>query len=183
MDYDYDSEFKVIFVGESGIGAKTSLINSIIGQEFDEFRQSTQSPNYASTSIKNNLDHEIKMILWDTIGQEKYRAMTNLFLKDSHCVILGYDITNKNSFDEIKNYHYNNIKEKLGDAPLIYLVANKIDLWIKEEVSEGEAKAFAEEKKIKYFRVSSKTRQGVDLLINDIANSLTDKFIKKKGRS
>ena len=183
MDYDYDSEFKVIFIGEYGIGAKTSLINSIIGEKFKEASLPTSSVNIVSISKTNNLGHKIKMNLWDTVGQEQFRSVNNIYLKNSHCVILGYDITRKKTFAEITNYHYNNVKEKSGEVPLIYLVANKIDLWIKEEVSEGEAKAFAEEKKIKYFRVSSKTRQGVDLLINDIANSLTDKFIKKKGRS
>jgi len=116
--------------------------------------------------------------LWDTTGQEKYRAMNNLFIKCSRCVILGYDITDKLSFKEIENYHYNNVKNILGDEPLIYLVANKIDLIDKEEVSEEEAIEYAKEKGIKYYRVSAKTGEGVNELFEDIVNSLIIKFKK-----
>ena len=106
----------------------------------------------------------------------KYRSLQNLFFKGSHCVILGYDITNKNSFDEIKNYHYNNVKNILGDEPLIYLVANKIDLIEKEQVTEEEAINFAKKIGIKYFGVSAKTGEGIDELLEDITNSLIKKF-------
>ena len=102
--------------------------------------------------------------------------MEKIFLKDSHCIILGYDITDKKSFDEIKEYHYNKVKEILGDFPLIYLVANKIDLNKDKKVSESEASNFAKEKNIKFFQVSAYTGEGIDNLLKDILNSLTDKF-------
>ena len=119
------------------------------------------------------------MNLWDTAGQERYRSINGIFIKDSHCVILGFDITNKFSFKEIENYHYNKVKNILGDESLIYLVANKIDLIDEVEVSEKEAIDYAKEKGIKYFRVSAKTGEGVNELLEDIANSLIIKFKRK----
>ena len=169
-EYDY----KIVFLGESGTGAKTCLINQIIYNEFENY-SFTSPAVYYSTFIQVNLGI-IKLNLWDTAGQERFRSINGIFIKDSHCAILGYDITNKRSFKEIENYHYNKVKKILGDEPLIYLVANKIDLIGKEEVSEKEAIDYAKEKGIKYFRVSAKTGEGVNELLEDIANSLIVKF-------
>ena len=169
-EYDY----KIVFLGESGTGAKTCLINQIIYNEFENY-SFTSPAVYYSTFIQVNLGI-IKLNLWDTAGQERFRSINGIFIKDSHCAILGYDITNKRSFKEIENYHYNKVKKILGDEPLIYLVANKIDLIGEEEVSEKEAIDYAKEKGIKYFRVSAKTGEGVNELLEDIANSLIIKF-------
>ena len=125
---DEISIYKVVFVGESGTGAKTSLINRILFNSFDPEQVTTLSPQNVSKPIENNLGNKIKLDIWDSPGQEIFRSLVKIFLKDSHCIILGYDITDKRSFDEIREYHYNKIKEISGDFPLIYLVANKIDL-------------------------------------------------------
>ena len=116
--------------------------------------------------------------MWDTSGKEGFRTLLKYFINDSHCVILGYDITNKRSFNEIKNYHYNNVKNLLGDDLLIYLVANKIDLFEYEQVSEKEAIGYAKEKGIKYFRISCETGEGIKELLKDIVDSLIMKFKK-----
>jgi len=171
--------YKILFLGESGTGAKISLINQIIDNEFDERITSSNCTYYVSIFIKKDLGI-IKLDLWDTAWQEKYRAITIFFVKGSHCIILGYDITRKDSFNEIKNYHYNNIKNIIGDESLIYLVANKVDLFEKEEVSDEEAINYATEKGLKYFRVSAKTGEGIHELLEDITNSLIMKFQRKK---
>ncbi len=168
--------YKIVFLGESGTGAKTTLNNQIIYKIFEEnFFGLTASFYSAFIQVELGI---IKLSLWDTTGQEKFRAMNNLFIKHSRCVILGYDITDKRSFKEIENYHYNNVKNILGDEPLIYLVANKIDLIDKVEVSEEEAIEYAKEKGIKYYRVSAKKGEGIDELFEDIVNSLIMKFKK-----
>ena len=172
-EYDY----KIVFLGESGTGAKTCLINQIIYNQFENY-SSTSAATYFSTFIQVELGI-IKLDLWDTAGQERFRSINRIFIKDSHCAILGYDITNKSSFKEIENYHYNKVKNILGDEPLIYLVANKIDLIEDIKVSEKEAIDYAKKKGIKYFRVSAKTGEGVNELLEDISNSLIIKFKRK----
>ena len=72
-----------------------------------------------------------------TLGQEKYRPLGKIFFKDSHCIILGYDIINKYSFNAIKTYFYDNVKNILGENSLIYLVDNKIDLKVSCKAVEG----------------------------------------------
>jgi len=171
-------EYKIVFLGESGTGAKTSLIYQFINNKCDPNIKSTLGASYVNIFIQINLGI-IKLILLDTSGQNKYRAINKHFIKDSHCIILGYDITNKYSLNEIKNYHYNNAKNIVGDEALFYLVANKIDLVGEEEVSEKEAIDYSKEKSINYFRVSAYTGKGVNELFEDIKYSLIMKFKKK----
>ena len=177
-----DNYFQVVFLSESGTGAKTSLITRIMTNKFDDC-SSTVSAQYCEKIIKNDLGNEIKLKMWDTPGQERYRAIHHIFIKDSHCVILGYDITNKRSFTEIESYHYPKVKGILGDFPLIYLVANKIDLLRSSEVLDEEAEIYAERNNMKFFRVSAYTGEGVNCLMKDIANSLTEKFILKNKKT
>ena len=168
-----ENNFKVIFLGESGIGAKTSLIKRIIGNK------SNTSMSY-NIIIKHYLGNEIKLELWDTPGQERYRSINKIFIPESHCVILVFDITNERSFREL-NYHYNLVKEYLGDSPIIFLVANKIDLFEEQEVLDEEAAIFAKGRNMQFFRVSAKTGEGVDFLMENILKSLTEKFILKSN--
>ena len=102
----YDYEYKIIFLGSCGIGAKTSLINRIVDNTFNYWTQSTSDANYSSIFFQTELGI-IKLNLWDTSGQEKYRALTKIFIKDCHCIILGYDITSQDSFNDIKKFWYN----------------------------------------------------------------------------
>ena len=177
-------KFKVVFLGGSSIGAKTSLIYRIA---FNSFNNSYQVIDYSNSNsyiicknMKNYLGNIIQLDLWDTTGQERFWPLNKFFMKGSHCVILGYDITNRDSFYGIENYWYNEVISVLGDLPLIYLVANKIDLYDFEKVSEEEGITFAKNKNIKFFQVSAKTGDGVDDLLKDIVDSLTDKFLPKK---
>ena len=139
-------KYKIIFLGASGAGAKTSLINRFIGYEFNYNIPSTITPNIHSIFIQAD-SGVIYLELWDTPGQVLYRNMNKLFIRDSNCVILGYAIDCRSSFDEIKEYHYNTVKNILVNEPLIYLVANKIDLFEnEEEVSVEEAKNIQKKK-------------------------------------
>ena len=79
---------------------------------FDPKELSSSSASFITKTVKfDDMNEEIKFEIWDTVGQEKYRSLTKIFYKDSSVAILVYDITNKRSFEEIKNYWYNQIKE------------------------------------------------------------------------
>ena len=91
------------------------------------------------------------------------------YFRSSNCIILGYDITDKISFQSIKKEYFDKILDSLDvnqiKSPLIYLVANKIDLQDRIQVPDEEAMSFVNEKKIPYFKVSAKSGEGVDYLI------------------
>ena len=103
---------KVVLLGESGVG-KTSIISRFIHDIFNKEVLTSTSSSFVSKEIvfKEYQNQAINFVIWDTAGQEKYRSLTKLFYKDSSIIILVYDITNEASFNEIKNYWYEQLKE------------------------------------------------------------------------
>ena len=103
---------KVVLLGESGVG-KTSIISRFINNTFEENLVTTTGASYAGKTMTFDEYNgkTIKFEIWDTAGQEKYRSLTKIFYKDAAVAILVYDITRKDSFDEIKNYWYNQLKD------------------------------------------------------------------------
>ena len=104
--------YKIVLLGEAGVG-KTCIISNYSINEFDEDTASTTSPVFTSKEIKfEEYDNKvIKLDIWDTVGQEKFRAMARIFYKDAIAAILVYDITKKVTFNEIKNYWYKELQD------------------------------------------------------------------------
>jgi len=101
---------KVVLIGESGVG-KTSIINRYISDTFSPVLTATPGASFTNKKIfMKDYNQSIKFEIWDTAGQEKYRALAKVFYKNAAVCILVYDITRKNSFEELKNYWVNEIK-------------------------------------------------------------------------
>ena len=103
---------KVVLLGESGVG-KTCIIARFINNTFEENLISTTGASYAGKTMTFDEygGKSIKFEIWDTAGQEKYRSLTKIFYKDAGAAILVYDITRKDSYEEIKKYWINQIKD------------------------------------------------------------------------
>ena len=103
---------KVVLLGESGVG-KTCIIARFINNTFEENLISTTGASYAGKTMTfDEYDGKsIRFEIWDTAGQEKYRSLTKIFYKDATAAILVYDITRKESYEEIQKYWYNQIKD------------------------------------------------------------------------
>ena len=146
-------EIKVILIGDSGIG-KTNLINTSVGIQFSDKLKPTISPSY-NVKIFEIEGKKYRLNLWDTAGQEKYVKVTKLFFKGSGIIILVYDITNKESFKSLENWHQ--MSEDIIESEHIYgLVGNKNDLYLDAKVSAKEVQDFAQSIKTKYKIVSAK---------------------------
>ena len=101
---------KVVLIGESGVG-KTSIISRYISNTFSSALSPTPGANFTTkVTYIAEYNQEVKFEIWDTAGQEKYRSLAKVFYKNSSVCILVYDITRKNSFDELKKYWINEIK-------------------------------------------------------------------------
>ena len=109
--------------------------------------------------------------LWDTVGQEKYRHLTQLYYLNADCIVLGYDITRRESFENIKSYWYPTSKEISG-ASLFYLIGNKSDLYEQEAVSELEAKEYAKNNNMRFFLISCLNNTGINKFVEDLAEEL-----------
>ena len=151
---------KIVIVGESGVG-KTSLITQFIDNFFDEELQASTGASFNSKTLNFDNGKRVQLQLWDTAGQERYRSLTKNFFQNASAVTFIYDITNQSSFDEIKNYWFKEIKESAPESIVKALVANKYDLFDKEEVDEGEARKLAEENDTLFFLTSAKSSIGV----------------------
>ena len=136
--------FKVVLVGESGVG-KTSIITQFIDQTFQEDQQSTTGGTFSTKSVVCDNGKTLKFEIWDTAGQERYRALTKMLYKDANAAVLVYDITRKDSFEEIQNYWSNQIKESSPPGIILAVAANKSDLIDHEAVDEEQARKFAED--------------------------------------
>ena len=101
---------KVVLIGESGVG-KTSIISRYISNIFNPVLTSTPGASFTSKSVYlQEYRKSIKYEIWDTAGQEKYRALAKVFYKNASVCILVYDITRRKSFEELKDYWINEIK-------------------------------------------------------------------------
>ena len=152
-DSDGDEEIKVILVGEMGTG-KTSLINSAIGLAFQEKLNSTTTSSIVNKKMELK-GKKYSINLWDTIGQEKYRALTKIFMKGAKIVIFVYDITSRHTFTEL-NFWFESTKEIINDNIVMGIIGNKSDLFLKEEVSEEEGRKLAKDKGFEFALTSAK---------------------------
>ena len=98
-----EEENKVVLIGESGVG-KTCIINQFMNGKFDADSLSNLSAQFFRKNIVFSGDKNITLDIWDTAGQEMFRSLNRIFYSNSKVVVLVYDVTNKKSFDELKNY-------------------------------------------------------------------------------
>ena len=170
-----EGEIKVILVGETGTG-KTSLINVAMGLKFTEgVEASTSAASFVTKKIKIG-DKEYILNLWDTIGQERFRSLTKIFIKDSKIVIFVYDITRLQTFNEL-DFWFKTIHDVLGDEPILGIVGNKKDLIMKEQVNEEKAEKYADDKNVPLKLTTAKNPLSFNIFLED----LLKKYIEKKG--
>ena len=173
--------FKVVLVGESGVG-KTSIITQFIDQTFQEDQQSTTGGTFSTKSVVCDNGKTLKFEIWDTAGQERYRSLTKMFYKDANAAVLVFDITRKDSFEELQNYWAQQIKESSPPDIILAVAANKSDLIDNEAVDEEKSRAFANELGAIYVSTTATTVESINELFIEIAKKYTNATeIKIKG--
>ena len=184
-------EIKVILLGDTGVG-KTSIINRYINNKFDPDNDNTLSSSFSTKEVIKN-DVLYRLNLWDTIGQEKYNAITNILIKGSNIVILVYSVDSLSSFENI-DFWYNNIKDILQeDKYILAIVGNKSDLINEDEsiVSEEEARNFAKGKNAYFKLISAKEDQDginslLDILLEELLRlnyvTVTESYVIKRSK-
>ena len=171
---------RVLTIGDKTVG-KSSIIIKYIDNKFDENIKSTLGIDYKTKIIQKG-DNLIKVTIYDTAGEEKYRHLIKNYYNGSNGILLIYDITNRNSFDDL-NYWLEELKKNCNLNNLyIYLVGNKTDLEKKRQVSYDEAKNFADMKKIPYIEISAKTGDNIDKLFNNFIKGTIICIIEQKKK-
>ena len=163
LDSDFDYTIKILVVGDSTVG-KTNFIRMFIENKFNQNYMTTSGIDLKTSSIEIK-NKKIRVQLWDTAGQEKYKAITkNLFLKVQAALIV-YDITNEETFNNLKTW-VRSIKEECGKQIQMLIIGNKNDLNEERVVDKNIAMEYAKEEKIDYLETSSKTGDNIQKAIS-----------------
>ena len=166
-------QYKVVLIGETGVG-KTCIINRFIHNNFDPGTISSLSGQFVTKEMKFSKGQTVPLQIWDTAGQEKYRSMAKIFYRDAKAIIMVYDITNENSYNQLKEYWLGQIKEHGSKDVLIAIAANKSDLIEQIKVKNEEGEKFAEEIGAKFILTSAQNANGIQNLFESIARKILD---------
>ncbi|MEN2497988.1 MAG: hypothetical protein MHMPM18_002320 [Marteilia pararefringens] len=165
MDGDYDVLLKLVIVGCSGAG-KTNIIGRYTNNTFLDSTRSTIGVEFMSKQLKIG-DQRIKCQIWDTAGQEKYRAVVSAYYRGSSGTIVVYDVCNKESFDSVRDW-VKEIRSYIGDKTPILLVGNKSDKEHLRVIDHKEGEALALEMKTDFIETSAKSGNNVDEAFQNI---------------
>ena len=164
---------KVVLLGESGVG-KTSIITRYVSNSFSPVVMTSTGSSFVTKKIDLNEDRKVKLQIWDTAGQEKYRALAKIFYQNASVAILVYDITTITSFQAIKDYWANEIKKNSPEDIVIAVVANKSDEYLNQIVPTEEGKEIAKQLNAIFANTSAKIGDGIDVLFQSIAEKFLD---------
>ena len=176
-DENYDLIFKIVLIGDSGVG-KTNILSRYINNEFSLATQSTVGVEFGSKIIKKN-GKVIKLQIWDTAGQERYKSITSAYYKGSKGAFVVYDITRKTTYDNIDKW-IGELKTNGSEDVLIMLVGNKSDLEEKREVITEEVEKKAQEQKLAFCETSALNGKNVEYAFENLINEILKKVEKEK---
>lgn len=174
---DYDYLFKISIIGDSSVG-KSSLLLKYSDDVFIEYFSSTIGVDFRSKIIEID-DKKIKLQIWDTTGNERFRPMLNFYLGESNGIIIMFDITNKTSFNNITSWLRDIDYDKSPYIPVL-IVGNKIDIETERVISYEEALDFSNQHNIEYIEISVKENQNVDTVFNLISKEIKNNYIKNR---
>ena len=173
-----ETRIKLILLGDSGVG-KTAIIQRYHEDKFNPSLNSTTGANFLEKELIIN-DQKIILELWDTAGQEEYRSLTKVFIKNTKIIILVYDVTSLGSFNSL-NFWYDFIKKEIGTEIVLGLAGNKTDLIFEndfdEEISPEKGKEFAQKIGASFALISAKESSNE---IKELFNELLMKYLNNK---
>ena len=150
---DPNNSFKVVVVGTSGVG-KTAIVRQLIEGNFREEGQPTIGVEFKIYSFRVG-EEVIKLQIWDTAGQERFRAVSKAYFRNAMGAVLVYDITQRQSFEELNGW-LNDLRSLCAPNATIIMIGNKVDLAEDRTIAEAEAQEFSERYNLEYFETSAK---------------------------
>jgi len=176
MAKTYDYLFKLLLIGDSGVG-KTCVLFRFSEDAFNATFISTIGIDFKIRTIE--LDgKKIKLQIWDTAGQERFRTITTAYYRGAMGIMLVYDITNEKSFDNIKNW-IRNIEEHASADVEKMILGNKCDMNDRRQVSKERGEELAIEYGIKFMETSAKASINVEEAFFTLARDIKAKMEKR----
>ena len=165
-----EAKYKILILGDSKVG-KTCFLTRYADNTYQEDYLSTIGMDYIIKNYELGDDRIIKLYIWDTAGQDRFRSITSNYYKGADGIILIYDITKRDTFNSVRNW-INNIKEEAPAKVVLVLIGNKVDDEENRKVPKSEGEDIANEYNLPFFECSAKAdinvTQTFDVLIKKI---------------
>jgi len=166
---DYDHLFKLVLIGDSGVG-KSCLLLRFADDAFTESYISTIGVDFRFRTVKIE-KKTVKLQIWDTAGQERFRTITSAYYRGADGIIMVYDVTSPDSFDHVNDW-LKEVNRYASEGTCKLLVGNKSDRTADKAVSTESAKAFADELGIAFLETSAKSAKNVEEAFLTLAGEL-----------
>ena len=170
-------KLKLIVVGNQGTG-KSSILNRFVNETFDENYQATIGLDFHSKNITIH-DQDVRLIIYDTAGQEKFRSLIPMYIREAQIILFIYDISDKESFDSIPKW-VQQVNDVINREVVFVLIGNKLDLESNRKVTFEEGKKLAEKSNYVFQEISAKTGANFEKLFEvQIFEAVYNKFKKE----
>ncbi|KAL8552834.1 hypothetical protein ACS0TY_001500 [Phlomoides rotata] len=180
MNPEYDYLFKLLLIGDSGVG-KSCLLLRFADDSYLESYISTIGVDFKIRTVEQD-GKTIKLQIWDTAGQERFRTITSSYYRGAHGIIVVYDVTDQESFNNVKQW-LNEIDRYASDNVNKLLVGNKCDLTAQKVVSTETAKAFADEIGIPFMEASAKNATNVEQAFMAMSAAIKNRMASQPAMS
>ncbi|XP_010887297.1 ras-related protein Rab-23 [Esox lucius] len=174
LEEDMEVAIKVVVVGNGAVG-KSSMIQRYCKGVFTKDYKKTIGVDFLERQILVN-DEDVRLMLWDTAGQEEFDAITKAYYRGAQACVLVFSTTDRDSFEAISSW-WEKVEVEVGDIPTV-LVQNKIDLLDETVIKNEEAEGLAKKLKLRFYRTSVKE----DLNVNEVFKYLADKYLQRLKR-
>ncbi|XP_074330119.1 ras-related protein RABD2a-like [Apium graveolens] len=178
MNAEYDYLFKLLLIGDSGVG-KSCLLLRFADDTYLESYISTIGVDFKIRTVEQD-GKTIKLQIWDTAGQERFRTITSSYYRGAHGIIVVYDVTDQESFNNVKQW-LSEINRYASENVNKLLVGNKSDLTANKVVSYEGAKAFADETGIPFMEASAKDATNVEQAFMAMTSSIKERMASQPG--
>jgi len=169
---DFDQLFKLVVIGDENVG-KTSLLLRFADDSFEEHYVSTIGVDFRFRTV--TVDNQmVKLQIWDTAGQGRFRTITSAYYRGANGVILVYDIINKQTFQHVQDW-LDEVHKNVGESITKLVVGNKADLVEQRQVTEQEGQEYSRSVNALFIETSAKTAANVDKAFVLIAKTLLAK--------
>merc|ERR1712159_212985 len=176
MNPEYDYLFKLLLIGDSGVG-KSCLLFRFADDTYQESYISTIGVDFKIRTVE--LDGKvIKLQIWDTAGQERFRTITSSYYRGAHGIIVVYDVTDHETYDAVER-GMTEIDRFAGPEVNKMIVGNKCDMVSKKQVDYAEAKGYADGLGINFFETSAKDNQNVEQAFLDLTRQIKNNMGNK----
>ena len=172
--------YKILLLGDSSVG-KTCFLMRYSDNTFQEIHMSTIGLDYKLKNVQLDEGKIVKIQIWDTAGQDRFRSITKNYYKGAHGIIVMYDITNTKSFENVKNW-IEQIREEVTNKVIIFLVGNKTDDIENRKVKSEEGQKMAVDCGLSFFECSAKSGENVDHIFHELVKKVVETYTKIDGK-